>query len=54
MSVFGQAGVDAWKGSLGITAETSPLLKSLVAAPAIHVGNPTVPTPVGRNTNTLA
>jgi hypothetical protein len=54
MSVFGQAGVDAWKGSLGITAETSPLLKSLVAAPAIHVGNPTAPTPVGRNTNTLA
>lgn len=54
MSVFGQAGVDAWKDSLGVTAETSPLLKSLIAAPAIHVGNPTIPTPVGRNTNTLA
>jgi hypothetical protein len=53
MSVFGQAGVDAWKDSLGIAAQSSPLLKSLAAAPAIHVGNPRVPTPIGRNTNTL-
>jgi hypothetical protein len=53
-AVFGQAGVDAWKDSLGLTAERSPLLKSLVAASGVKVSNPTVLTPVGRNTRTLA
>ena len=53
-AVFGQPGVDAWKDSLGITRESSPLLKSLVATSGVKVSNPTVSTPVSRNTRTLA
>jgi hypothetical protein len=53
-AVFGQAGVDAWKTSLGVTRESSPLLKSLVAGSGLPVRNPTVSTPVSRNTRTLA
>jgi hypothetical protein len=52
--VFGQAGVDAWRNSLGGATQTLPLLKSLVAASGAQLANPTVATPVGRRTNTLA
>jgi hypothetical protein len=50
-SVFGQAGVDAWEDSLTTTANTMPLLKSLVTSSGV---NPSSVTPVGRKTNTLA
>jgi hypothetical protein len=53
-AVFGQAGVDAWKTSLGLTPDSSPLLKSLVASSGVKVSNPAISTPVGRNTRTLA
>lgn len=53
-SVFGQAGIDAWRDSLGVTSQGSPLLKSLVAASGVPLANPSVATPVGRKTNTLA
>ena len=52
--VFGQAGVDAWRDSLGSSTESMPLLKSLIAASGGQVANPSVATPVGRRTNTLA
>jgi hypothetical protein len=44
-SVFGQAGVDAWRRSLGVAAPTG-LLNSLLASPAR--ANPTTATPLGR------
>ena len=52
--VFGQAGVDAWRDSLGSMAQSTPLLRSMVAASGAQLANPTVATPVGRRTNTLA
>jgi hypothetical protein len=52
--VFGQAGVDAWRDSVSNTAQTMPLLKSLVAASGAQLANPSVATPVSRRTNTLA
>lgn len=53
-AVFGQAGVDAWRDSLGLSSDSSPLLKSLVASSGIQVSNPKISTPVSRNTHTLA
>lgn len=53
-SVFGLAGVDAWRDSIGNTTETMPLLKSLVAASGAQLANPSVATPVSHRTNTLA
>lgn len=52
--VFGQAGVDAWRESLGSSTESMPLLKSLVAASGGQVANPSVAIPISRRTNTLA
>lgn len=52
--VFGQAGVDAWRDSLGSSTEPMPLLKSLVAASGGQVANPNVATPISHRTNTLA
>ncbi|WP_243021186.1 nucleotidyltransferase domain-containing protein [Simplicispira sedimenti] len=52
--VFGQAGVDAWRDSLGSSTESTPLLKSLVVASGGQVANPNVATPVSHRTNTLA
>ena len=53
-SVFGQAGIDAWRDSLQIPGGGTPLLKSLVAAAGVQPRNPSIATPVGRKTNTLA
>lgn len=53
-SVFGQAGVDAWRASIPHGAQGSPLLNSLVASSGTKISNPTSPTPIGRKTNTLA
>lgn len=52
--VFGQAGVDAWRDSLGGASQQTPLLKTLVVASGAQLANPAVPTPVSRRTNTLA
>jgi hypothetical protein len=52
--VFGQAGVDAWRNSLGSSTDSMPLLKSLVAASGGQVANPNVATPVSHRTNTLS
>lgn len=53
-SVFGQAGVDAWRVSLGLADAGNSLLKSLVASSGAQVTNPSQATPVGRKTTTLA
>ena len=53
-SVFGQAGVDAWRDSLDKSTNSMPLLKSLVVASGGQVANPSIATPVSHRTNTLA
>lgn len=53
--VFGQAGVDSWRDSLNHTAPyAAGLIGSLVASSGVQLQNPTVVTPAGRNTRTLA
>jgi hypothetical protein len=53
-SVFGQAGADAWRASLGAVNQLEPLLKSLVASSGVTRMNPRDITPVSRKTSTLA
>ncbi len=53
-SVFGETGVEAWRDSLQSAEGASPLLGSLVAATGAQTRNPSIATPLGRKTNTLA
>lgn len=53
-SVFGEAGVEAWRDSLQSAAGANPLLGSLVAAAGAQPRNPSTTTPLSRKTNTLA
>lgn len=53
-SVFGQAGVEAWRESLGQSGTGNDLLKTLVASVGTTKTNPSIATPMGRRTDTLA